>query len=66
MTQPLIVEHLGELSIDISVGQVNRILTEGKEAFHEEKEAILRIGLAVAPYVSVDDTEARHRVVVSK
>jgi Transposase IS66 family len=61
VTQPLIVEHLGELSIDISVGQVNRILTEGKEAFHEEKEAILRTGLAVAPYVSVDDTEARHR-----
>jgi hypothetical protein len=61
VTQPLIVEHLGELDIDISVGQVNRILTEGKAPFHEEKTAILRTGLAVAPYVSVDDTEARHR-----
>jgi uncharacterized coiled-coil protein SlyX len=61
VTQPLIVEHLRELGIDISVGQVNRMLTEGKEVFHEEKEAILRTGLAVAHYVSVDDTEARHR-----
>jgi len=61
VTQPLIVEHLRELDIDISVGQVNRILTEGKAAFHAEKEAILRTGLAVARYVGVDDTEARHR-----
>ena len=48
VTQPLIVEHLRELGLDISVGQVNRILTEGKEAFQEEQEAILRTGLAVA------------------
>jgi hypothetical protein len=61
VTQPLIVEHVGELGIDISVGQVNRLLTEGKEVFHAEKEAILRTGLAVARYVGVDDTEARHR-----
>jgi hypothetical protein len=61
VTQPLIVEQVGELGIDISVGQVNRILTEGKDVFHVEKEAILRTGLAVAPYVSVDDTVARHR-----
>src|SRR5262245_2581916 len=61
VTQPLIVEQLRELGIDISVGQVNRILTEGKAAFHAEKEAILRTGLAVARYVGVDDTEARHR-----
>ncbi len=61
VTQPLIVEHLRELGIDISGGQVNRILTEGKAAFHAEKEAILRTGLAVARYVGVDDTAARHR-----
>jgi hypothetical protein len=61
VTQPLSVEHLRELDIDISEGQVNRILTEGKEAFQAEKEAILRTGLAVARYVGVEDTEARHR-----
>jgi hypothetical protein len=61
VTQPLIVEHLQEVGVDISVGQVSRILTEGKAAFHEEKDAILRTGLAVSRYVNVDDTEARHR-----
>jgi uncharacterized coiled-coil protein SlyX len=61
VTQPLIVEHLRELGIDISVGQVNRLLTEGKAAFHAEKAAILQTGLAVARYVGVDDTAARHR-----
>lgn len=61
VTQPLIVEGLRELGIEISVGQVNRLLTEGKEAFHTEKEALLRTGLAVARYVGVDDTAARHR-----
>jgi Transposase IS66 family len=61
VTQPLIVEDLRELGIDISVGQVNRMLTEDKEAFHAEKEAILRTGLAIARYVGVEDTEARHR-----
>lgn len=61
VTQPLSVEQLRELGIDISVGQVNRLLTEGKAAFHAEKDAILRMGLAVARYVGVDDTGARHR-----
>lgn len=61
VTQPLIVEYLQEVGIDISVGQVNRMLTEGKATFHEEKDAILRTGLAVSRYVNVDDTEARHR-----
>jgi uncharacterized coiled-coil protein SlyX len=48
VTQPRIVEQLRELGIDLSVGQVNRLLTEGKAAFHTEKEASLRTGLAVA------------------
>src|SRR5215475_13001643 len=61
VTQPLIVEQVRELGIDISVGPVKRILTEGKDAFHVEKEAIVRTGLAVAPYVRVDDTAARQR-----
>jgi hypothetical protein len=61
VTQPRSVEHRRELGLDISVGQVNRLRTEGKAAFHEEKEALLRTGLAVARYGNVDDTEARQR-----
>jgi len=61
VTQPLIVEGVGERGIESSVGQVNRLLTEGKEAFPTEKEALWRTGLAVARYGGVDETTARHR-----
>ncbi len=61
VTQPLILEQLREMGVDISAGQVNRIITEGKRPFHEEKEEILRVGLKVSGYVNVDDTGARHK-----
>lgn len=61
VTQPLILEQLHELGVDISVGQVNRIITEGHERFHAEKDEILRVGLEVSGYVNVDDTGARHK-----
>lgn len=61
VTHPLILEQLRDLGVDISGGQVNRIITEGKDRFHAEKEEILRTGLAISKYVNVDDTGARHR-----
>lgn len=61
VTQPLILEQLWELGVDISAGQVNRIITEGKERFHEEKEEILRVGLEISGHINVDDTGARHK-----
>ncbi|TWI61926.1 transposase IS66 family protein [Desulfobotulus alkaliphilus] len=61
VTQPLIHEQLREIGIDISVGQVNRIITEGKEACHAEKKEILRAGLEVSGHINVDDTGARHK-----
>ena len=60
VTQPLILEQLRELGIDISAGQVNRLIIEGHELFHAEKAEILEAGLAVSSYVNVDDTGARH------
>src|SRR3954465_12899826 len=59
--QPLLLEQLRQLGIDISAGELNRILTEGKEAFHREKDELLPAALAVSTYVQVDDTGARHR-----
>jgi hypothetical protein len=61
VTQPLILEELHELGIDISTGQVNRLLTEGKEQYHSEKKDILAAGLEVSGHINVDDTGARHK-----
>src|SRR3954471_24256598 len=61
VTQPLLWEQLDQLGIDISAGQLSRILTEGKDAFHREKDQLLPAALEVSPFVQVDDTGARHR-----
>ena len=47
--------------MDISAGQVNRILVEDKEEFHREQSQVLQIGLEIAKYVHTDDTGARHK-----
>jgi len=62
VTQPLLLEQLHQLGIDISAGELSRILTEGKDAFHQEKAELLPAALAVSAYVQVDDTGARHQV----
>lgn len=61
VTQPRLLEQLLEFGIDISAGQIDRILSEDKEAFHEEKKELLTAGLCVSDYVQVDDTGARHK-----
>lgn len=60
VTQPLLLEELRELDIDISAGQINNLLTANKDAFHQEKDDILQAGLQTSVYVGVDDTGARH------
>jgi uncharacterized small protein (DUF1192 family) len=61
VTQPLLLEQLREWGVDISAGQLSRIITEGQDAFHAEKEALLREALQRLGYVHVDDTGARHQ-----
>ncbi len=61
VTQPLIWEQLLEYGVDISKGQVNRIITEGHDHFHREKDDILKVGLEVSSYLHTDDTGARHQ-----
>lgn len=46
--------------MDISSGQLNRILIEDKDIFHKEKDDILSVGLKISNYITVDDTGARH------
>jgi hypothetical protein len=61
VTQPLLQEQLGEWGIEISAGQIDALLSSGKESFHKEKDALLRVGLEVSHSITVDDSGARHR-----
>ena len=60
MTCERIVALLTGLGLMISKRQVVRLLTAKLEDFRAEDEAVLRAGLRSAPFVTVDDTGARH------
>jgi hypothetical protein len=60
MTCERIVALLTGLGLMISKRQVVRLLSAKLETFKAEDEAVLRAGLMSAPFVTVDDTGARH------
>jgi hypothetical protein len=60
VTTERLMSILNGIGMEISKRQVVRLLTSGLEDFVAEDQAVLRTGLASAPYVSVDDTGARH------
>ena len=51
---------LNDIGVDISKRQVVRLLTKDLDPFVEEDAAVLHAGLISAPFVTVDDTGARH------
>jgi hypothetical protein len=61
VTEPLLLEQLWEYGVDISAGQLHRILTDNKGVFHQEKAEVLATALAVSSYIGTDDTGARHQ-----
>jgi len=61
VTQPLLHEQLRAWGIDISVGQIDVLLSGATEAFLAEKDALLITGLEVSRLISVDDSGARHQ-----
>ncbi len=61
VTQPLIHEQLKDIGVDISSGQINRLLTQRCDGFIAEQQAILQIGLQHSDYINVDDSGARHQ-----
>jgi len=61
VTQPLLLEQLREWGVDISAGQLDALLSADKQAFHDEKDAMLVTGLEVSRYITVDDSGARHQ-----
>lgn len=51
---------LNDVGVEISKRQVIRFLTQALDGFHAEDAAVLHAGLVSAPFVTVDDTGARH------
>jgi hypothetical protein len=61
VTQGRLLEELHELGIDISAGQISKILLEGHDQLHGEKDELLPVAREVSGYLHCDDTSARHR-----
>jgi hypothetical protein len=59
-TLPRLTALLQSVGVSISKRQVQRLLTDKREGFVGEARDVLRAGLETSPYVSVDDTGARH------
>lgn len=49
------------IGIEISQRQVARLLIDGQDRFLDEAGGMLRAGLETAPWVTADDTGARHK-----
>ena len=61
VTQPLLLAQLHDWEIEMSAGQLNHLLTEGHDAFHQEKAELKAAGLATSTYIQADDAGARHQ-----
>ena len=59
-TMPRLLDFLQSLGVAISKRQLVRLLNENHEGFIAEARDVLRAGLETSPWVTVDDTGARH------
>jgi len=60
VTRPELLEQLHGFGISLSAGELDSILINDKDLFHEEKEAIFEAGIAYSEELNTDDTPARH------
>jgi hypothetical protein len=60
-TTPRLLDLLHGFGVSISKRELMRLLIQGKEAFLDEAREVLRAGLQTAPWITVDDTGARHK-----
>lgn len=61
MTIPRITRQLNDLGVAIEARQVQRLLGDRSGVFLQETKDVLLAGVATAPWISVDDTGARHQ-----
>ena len=60
-TLPRLTALLQSVGLSISEREVQQPLTEQHDGFLGEARDVLRAGLEASPWVSVDDTGARHK-----
>jgi Transposase IS66 family len=60
VTTERLTDLLNGIGLSISKRQVVRLLTSDLEPFVQEDHAVLEAGLVSSPYLTVDDTGARH------
>lgn len=60
VTQPLLLQQLRDLGLELSSGRLSQFITDDLDIFHDEKDHLLQTGLSVSQYVHADDTGARH------
>jgi hypothetical protein len=60
-TLPRLSALLQSVGVAISKRQIQRLLSEKHDGFVTEARDVLRAGLETAPWISVDDTAARHK-----
>ena len=63
VTVPRLVTLLAAIGIEVSKRQVVRLLIGRQDRFVNEARDVLRAGLETAPWITVDDTGARHKAV---
>jgi hypothetical protein len=59
MSEPKVAELLRSVGVQISDGHVSHLLIKDQAAFHAEKAALYRAGLASSPWQHLDDTSTR-------
>jgi hypothetical protein len=60
VTTERLTDLLNGIGLSISKREVVRLLTTDLERFEQEDRAVLQAGLVSSPYLTVDDTGARH------
>lgn len=60
-TLPRLARLLQSVGVAISKREIQRLLTKGQNDFLAENRDVLRAGLKTSPWISVDDTGARHQ-----
>jgi Transposase IS66 family len=59
MSEPKIRDLFGSVGVQISAGGLSNLLIQDQDAFHGEKAALYRAGLASSPWQHLDDTSTR-------